>query len=80
MHYRAGLTPAKSPQVGRSFRRSVTRCKKTYATQQIIAKLRQADVAAANGATVAEICKRLGITDVTCYRWLKPYGGLFYSL
>ena len=44
--------------------------------EQIIGKLRQAEVRSAEGATVAEFVRELGITEQTYYRWRKEYGGL----
>ena len=42
--------------------------------EQIVNKLRQAEVLLAQGQTVAQISKTLGITDQTYYRWRKEYG------
>jgi transposase-like protein len=51
--------------------------KKTrHATPQIIEKLRQADVALGKGEKVPDICKTLGITEQTYYRWRQKYGGM----
>jgi transposase-like protein len=51
--------------------------KKTrHTTDQIIEKLRQADVALGKGQKVPEVCKALGITDQTYYRWRQKYGGM----
>ena len=51
--------------------------KKTrHTTDQIIEKLRQADVALGKGQKVPEICKILEITDQTYYRWRQKYGGM----
>ncbi|NIM48565.1 MAG: transposase, partial [Gemmatimonadales bacterium] len=44
--------------------------------EQIIPKLREADVELAKGLTVAEVARKLGITEQTYYRWRKEYGGL----
>lgn len=44
--------------------------------EQIIAKLREAEVALFQGRTVAEVCRSLGVTERTYYRWRKEYGGL----
>ena len=33
-------------------------------------------MALAEGATVAEVCRRIGVTEVTYYRWRKEYGGM----
>ena len=50
--------------------------KKRHSAEQIVKKLRTAEVELARGATVNEACKKLGITDQTYYRWRKEYGGL----
>lgn len=47
-----------------------------HTTEQIIEKLRQADVALGKGAKVPEVCKTLGITEQTYYRWRQKYGGM----
>ena len=49
---------------------------KKYSAEQIVSKLREADVLIGKGQTVADICRQLQITDVTYYRWRKEYGGL----
>lgn len=51
--------------------------KKTrHTTEQIIEKLRQSDVALGKGQKVPEVCKTLGITEQTYYRWRQKYGGM----
>jgi len=51
--------------------------KKTrHTTDQIIEKLRQADVALGKDQKVPEICKALGIAEQTYYRWRQKYGGM----
>lgn len=50
--------------------------KKRYNTEEVIHKLREADVLLGQGRTVAEACKQLGVTDQTYYRWRKTYGGM----
>ena len=50
--------------------------KKKHAVDQIIHKLREAEVLLSQGRTVAEVCRSLGITEQTYYRWRKEYGGL----
>jgi putative transposase len=51
--------------------------KKTrHTTDQIIEKLRQADVALGKDQKVPEICKGLGIAEQTYYRWRQKYGGM----
>ena len=44
--------------------------------EQIISKLREAEVALAQGETVGQICHRLGVSEQSYYRWRKDYGGL----
>jgi len=50
--------------------------RKKYTAEQIITKLREAEVELAKGQTTSQVCKKLGITDQTYYRWRKEYGGL----
>jgi len=47
-----------------------------HTTEQIIEKLRQADVALGKGQKVPEVCRTLGITEQTYYRWRQKYGGM----
>ena len=47
-----------------------------HTTEQIVNKLRQADVELAKGQSISTVCKQIGITDQTYYRWRKEYGGL----
>lgn len=47
-----------------------------HSTEQIIEKLREADVALGKGQKVPEVCKTLGITEPTYYRWRQKYGGM----
>lgn len=49
---------------------------KRFRAEQIISKLREAEVELAQGATVAQVCKKLAISDHTYYRWRAEYGGL----
>jgi len=50
--------------------------KKQFTAEQIIPKLREAEVDHAKGRTVAQACKKIGVTEQTYYRWRKEYGGL----
>ena len=50
--------------------------RKRYSAEEIVNKLRQADVELARGKTVSVVCKQIGITDQTYFRWRKEYGGL----
>ncbi len=49
--------------------------KKRHTAEQIITTLRQAEVELGRGQTVAEVCRKLGTTEQTYYRWRKEYGG-----
>lgn len=44
--------------------------------EEIIGKLREAEIVLAQGGTVLDACRRLGVTEQTYYRWRKEYGGL----
>ena len=48
---------------------------KKHRPEEIIGKLREAEVVLAHGATTAEACRRIGVTEQTYYRWRKEYGG-----
>ena len=50
--------------------------RKRYSVEEIIGKLREAEVALGQGATVEEVIRRLGISEPTYYRWRREYGGL----
>ena len=50
--------------------------KKTFSAEDIINKLREAEVLLSQGKTVAEICKGMSISDQTYYRWKREYGGM----
>ena len=49
---------------------------KRYRAEEIIRKLREADVLLSQGATVADVVKALEVSEVTYYRWRKEYGGM----
>ena len=49
---------------------------KRHTPEQIINKLRQAEVEIANGATISQAAKKIGVTDHTYYRWRSEYGGM----
>ena len=44
--------------------------------EDIIGKLREAEIVLAQDGTVADACRRIGVTEQTYYRWRKEYGGL----
>ena len=50
--------------------------KQRFTAEEIIHKLREADVVIGQGKTIAEACKALGVTDKTYFRWRKTHGGL----
>jgi transposase-like protein len=50
--------------------------RKRYGVEQIITKLREAEVHPAKGASVAEVCRKIGVCEQTYYRWRQEYGGL----
>jgi putative transposase len=50
--------------------------RKRYSVEQIVAKLREAEKLEVQGLTVAQRCKRLGISDQTFFRWRIKYGAL----
>jgi transposase len=50
--------------------------RRRYTVDQIISKLREAEVELANGMKIPEVTRKLGIANQTYYRWRKEYGGL----
>jgi putative transposase len=50
--------------------------RKRYSAEEIVNKLREADVLLAKGHTIAKMCKQVGIADFTYYRWRREYGGM----
>ena len=50
--------------------------RKRHSAEEIVNKLRQAEVELGKGSSVASACKLLGVTEQTYYRWRKEYGGL----
>ena len=50
--------------------------RKYFTTEQIISKLREAEVLLSQGKTAAEASRALNISEQTYYRWRKEYGGL----
>ena len=50
--------------------------RKRHTPEQIIRKLREAEVALAQGQTTAAVARKLSITEQTYYRWRKEFGGL----
>jgi len=50
--------------------------RRRHTADQIIHKLREAEIALSQGKSVKEACKQLAVTEQTYYRWRKEYGGL----
>ena len=50
--------------------------RKRYTPEQIIRHLRLAEVLYSQGRSVSEICREIGVTENTYYRWRKEYGGM----
>ncbi len=50
--------------------------RKHHTPEQIIRKLREVEVELGRGLKTLEVCRKLGITEQTYYRWRKEYGGL----
>ena len=53
--------------------------RKRYTPEQIISKLREAEVLLSQGQTVAQASKQLGVSDQTYYRWRREFGGMRIS-
>ena len=50
--------------------------KKRFSVEQIINHLREAEVLLSQGRTVGEICRGIGVSEQSYYRWRREYGGL----
>ena len=50
--------------------------KRTFKPEQIINKLREAEVLISQGATIGEASRKIGVTEQTYYRWRRGYGGM----
>jgi transposase-like protein len=50
--------------------------RKGYTPEQIINKLREAEVLIAQGSAISIVCKKIGVSDYTYYSWPKEYGGM----
>ena len=50
--------------------------RKRHTPDQIIAKLRQAEIDLGNGQSVAQVCQKLAISENTLHRWRAQYGGM----
>jgi transposase-like protein len=50
--------------------------RKRYTPEEIVAKLRQVEVMTAQGGSIADAVKSIGVTEVSYYRWRREFGGL----
>ena len=50
--------------------------KKRHTPEEIITKIREADVLQSKGQSVGEACRQIGVSEQTYYNWRKEYGGL----
>ena len=50
--------------------------RKRYTPEQIIGMLREAEVALSQGQAVGQVCRVLGVSEQSYYRWRREYGGL----
>ncbi len=50
--------------------------RKKYTPEQIIEKLREAEVRLSKGELLGKVCRNLGICEQTYYRWRNEYGGM----
>lgn len=50
--------------------------KKGYTPEQIINKLREAEIHLSQGSSIADASRKIGVTEQTYYRWRKEYGGM----
>ena len=50
--------------------------RKRHTAEEIVNKLREADVLLAKGQTVGQACRQIGVTEQTYFRWRREYGGM----
>jgi cell division protein FtsB len=50
--------------------------RKSYTAEQVISKLREAEILISQGTTLAVMLKKIGVSDCTYYRWRKEFGGM----
>jgi len=50
--------------------------RKVFSAEQIIGKLREAEILLSKGQAVGEVVRKLGVSEQTYYRWRKEFGGL----
>ncbi len=49
---------------------------KRFTTEEIIGLLREAEVRLSQGQTIGSVCRGLGVSEQSYYRWRREYGGL----
>ena len=49
---------------------------KKHGPEEVIGKLREAEIVLAQGGTTGDACRRIGVSEQTYYRWRKEFGGL----
>jgi len=50
--------------------------RKSFGVEQIINKLQEAEMSLSRGQSVAQVCRHLGVSEQSYYRWRREYGGL----
>ncbi len=50
--------------------------RKNFTPEQIIKHLRKAEILLSKGESVGQVCRKIGVTEQTYYRWRKEYGGM----
>ncbi|MCH8209480.1 MAG: transposase, partial [Nitrospinae bacterium] len=50
--------------------------RKRYQPEKIIGYLWEAEILLAKGSTICQVCRKIGVTEQTCYRWRRDYGSL----
>jgi transposase-like protein len=70
------LKPLRALSLGVWFSRRSEMARRKRSPEEIIGKLREAEVLLAQGKTVGEVCRSIGVTEQTYYRWRNEYGGL----
>lgn len=50
--------------------------RKRHSPEQVVRKLREAEASLATGAALEDVCKQLGVSENTYYRWQNEYGGM----
>ena len=50
--------------------------KRKYSPEQIIHKLREAEILLSKGLTAQQVARKIGVCEQTYYRWRKEYGGM----